>query len=96
MVVYFKFVDVDIYYIFFIFIRNRGGVSFRLGDGVIYSWLNCMFLFDIVGIGGDLYIWFLIGILFLVGFGLVVFGVVIGVIFFDMLELVFVCFIGYL
>ena len=35
------------------FIRNRGGVSLRPGDGVIHSWLNRMLLPDTVGTGGD-------------------------------------------
>lgn len=73
---------------------NCGGVLLCLGDGVIYFWLNCMLLLDIVGIGGDFYICFLIGIFFLVGFGLVVFVVVIGVMLLDMLEFVLVCFKG--
>lgn len=69
---------------------------FWLGDGIIYSWLNWMFLFDIVGIGGDSYICFFFGIFFLGGFGVVVFVVVIGVMLLDMLELVLVCFSGFL
>lgn len=73
---------------------NWGGVLLCLGDGIIYSWLNCMLLFDMVGIGGDFYICFFIGIFFFVGFGLVVFVVVIGVMLLDMLEFVLVCFIG--
>lgn len=94
ILVYLKFVDVQIYYILFDFIMNCGGVLLCLGDGVIYLWLNCMLLLDIVGIGGDLYICFLLGIFFLVGFGLVVFVVVIGVMLLDMFELVLVCFKG--
>ena len=35
------------------FIRNRGGVSLRPGDGIIHSWLNRMLLPDTVGTGGD-------------------------------------------
>lgn len=65
-----------------------------LGDGVIYIWLNCMGLFDILGIGGDSYICFFLGISFLVGSGLVVFVVVIGMMFLNMLEFVLVCFKG--
>jgi len=33
------------------FIRNRGGVSLRPGDGVIHSWLNRMLLPDTVRAG---------------------------------------------
>lgn len=76
------------------FISMCGGIVLCLGDGVIYLWLNCMLLFDIVGIGGDLYMCFLIGISFFVGLGLVVFVVVIGMMLLDMLELVLVCFKG--
>lgn len=94
IVVYLKLVDVNMYYMLLDFIMNCGGVLLCLGDGVIYFWLNCMLLLDIVGIGGDFYICFLIGIFFLVGFGLVVFVVVIGVMLFDMLEFVLVCFKG--
>lgn len=94
IVVYLKLVDVKIYYILLEFIFICGGILLCLGDGVIYSWFNCMLLFDIVGIGGDLYICFLVGILFLVGLGLVVFVVVIGVMLLDMFELVLVCFKG--
>jgi aconitate hydratase 2/2-methylisocitrate dehydratase len=35
------------------FIRTRGGVSLRPGDGIIHSWLNRMLLPDTVGTGGD-------------------------------------------
>lgn len=73
---------------------NRGGVSLRSGDGVIYFWLNRMLLSDIVGIGGDFYIRFSIGIFFSAGFGLVAFVVVIGVMSFDMSEFVLVRFKG--
>ena len=35
------------------FIRTRGGVSLRPGDGIIHSWLNRMLLPDTLGTGGD-------------------------------------------
>merc|ERR1719352_1827052 len=35
------------------FIRTRGGVSLRPGDGIIHSWLNRMLIPDTVGTGGD-------------------------------------------
>ena len=56
------------------FIRNRGGVSLRPGDGVIHSWLNRMLLPDTVGTGGDSHTRFPIGISFPAGSGLVAFG----------------------
>eukprot|EP00976_Prorocentrum_cordatum_P063466 1177096-Prorocentrum_minimum.AAC.2 len=56
------------------FIRNRGGVSLKPGDGVIHSWLNRMLLPDTVGTGGDSHTRFPIGISFPAGSGLVAFG----------------------
>lgn len=53
-----------------------------------------MLLLDIVGIGGDFYICFFLGIFFFAGFGLVVFVVVLGLMLLDMLELVLVRFWG--
>jgi aconitate hydratase 2/2-methylisocitrate dehydratase len=43
------------------FIRTRGGVSLRPGDGIIHSWLNRMLLPDTVGTGGDSHTRFPIG-----------------------------------
>jgi aconitate hydratase 2/2-methylisocitrate dehydratase len=43
------------------FIRNRGGVSLRPGDGIIHSWLNRMLLPDTLGTGGDSHTRFPIG-----------------------------------
>jgi aconitate hydratase 2/2-methylisocitrate dehydratase len=68
------------------FIRNRGGVSLRPGDGVIHSWLNRMLLPDTVGTGGDSHTRFPIGISFPAGSGLVAFGAATGVIPLDMPE----------
>ena len=43
------------------FIRNRGGVSLRPGDGIIHSWLNRMLLPDTVGTGGaSLYTYYIL------------------------------------
>jgi aconitate hydratase 2/2-methylisocitrate dehydratase len=56
------------------FIRNRGGVSLKPGDGIIHSWLNRMLLPDTVGTGGDSHTRFPIGISFPAGSGLVAFG----------------------
>jgi aconitate hydratase 2/2-methylisocitrate dehydratase len=53
------------------FIRTRGGVSLRPGDGIIHSWLNRMLLPDTVGTGGDSHTRFPIGISFPAGSGLV-------------------------
>ena len=76
------------------FIRNRGGVSLRPGDGVIHSWLNRMLLPDTVGTGGDSHTRFPIGISFPAGSGLVAFGAATGVIPLDMPESVLVRFTG--
>ena len=48
-----KPVDVHTHHTLPDFIRNRGGVSLRPGDGIIHSWLNRMLLPDRVGTGGD-------------------------------------------
>ncbi|HSC78734.1 MAG TPA: bifunctional aconitate hydratase 2/2-methylisocitrate dehydratase, partial [Chitinolyticbacter sp.] len=76
------------------FIRNRGGVSLRPGDGVIHSWLNRMLLPDTVGTGGDSHTRFPIGISFPAGSGLVAFGAATGVMPLDMPESVLVRFKG--
>jgi aconitate hydratase 2/2-methylisocitrate dehydratase len=76
------------------FIRNRGGVSLRPGDGVIHSWLNRMLLPDTVGTGGDSHTRFPIGISFPAGSGLVAFGAATGVIPLDMPESILVRFSG--
>lgn len=76
------------------FIRTRGGVSLKPGDGVIHSWLNRMLLPDTVGTGGDSHTRFPIGISFPAGSGLVAFGAATGVIPLDMPESVLVKFKG--
>ena len=76
------------------FIRNRGGVSLRPGDGIIHSWLNRMLLPDTVGTGGDSHTRFPIGISFPAGSGLVAFGAATGVMPLDMPESVLVRFKG--
>jgi aconitate hydratase 2/2-methylisocitrate dehydratase len=76
------------------FIRTRGGVSLKPGDGVIHSWLNRMLLPDTVGTGGDSHTRFPIGISFPAGSGLVAFGAATGVIPLDMPESVLVRFSG--
>ncbi len=76
------------------FIRNRGGVSLRPGDGVIHSWLNRMLLPDTVGTGGDSHTRFPIGISFPAGSGLVAFAAALGVMPLDMPESVLVRFKG--
>ena len=48
-----KPVDVEMQHTLPEFIRTRGGVSLRPGDGIIHSWLNRMLLPDTVGTGGD-------------------------------------------
>ncbi len=76
------------------FIRNRGGVSLRPGDGIIHSWLNRMLLPDTVGTGGDSHTRFPIGISFPGGSGLVAFAAATGVMPLDMPESVLVRFRG--
>ncbi|MEO5377828.1 MAG: bifunctional aconitate hydratase 2/2-methylisocitrate dehydratase [Magnetococcus sp. DMHC-6] len=56
------------------FFVDRSGVSLRVGDGVIHSWLNRFCLPDTVGTGGDSHTRFPIGISFPAGSGLVAFA----------------------
>ena len=74
------------------FIKNRGGVSLRPGDGIIHSWLNRMLLPDQVGTGGDSHTRFPLGISFPAGSGLVAFAAALGVMPLDMPESVLVKF----
>jgi aconitate hydratase 2/2-methylisocitrate dehydratase len=76
------------------FIRTRGGVSLRPGDGIIHSWLNRMLLPDTVGTGGDSHTRFPIGISFPAGSGLVAFAGATGIMPLDMPESVLVKFKG--
>ena len=76
------------------FIRTRGGVSLRPGDGIIHSWLNRMLLPDTVGTGGDSHTRFPVGISFPAGSGLVAFAAATGVMPLDMPESVLVKFTG--
>lgn len=76
------------------FIRTRGGVSLRPGDGIIHSWLNRMLLPDTCGTGGDSHTRFPIGISFPAGSGLVAFAAATGVMPLDMPESVLVRFKG--
>lgn len=76
------------------FIRTRGGVSLRPGDGIIHSWLNRMLLPDTVGTGGDSHTRFPIGVSFPAGSGLVAFAGATGIMPLDMPESVLVRFSG--
>jgi aconitate hydratase 2/2-methylisocitrate dehydratase len=76
------------------FIRTRGGVSLKPGDGIIHSWLNRMLLPDTVGTGGDSHTRFPIGISFPAGSGLVAFAAATGIMPLDMPESVLVRFTG--
>lgn len=76
------------------FIKTRGGVSLRPGDGIIHSWLNRMLLPDTVGTGGDSHTRFPMGISFPAGSGLVAFAAATGVMPLDMPESVLVRFKG--
>ena len=73
-----KPVDIDTQHTLPDFIKNRGGVSLRPGDGIIHSWLNRMLLPDTVGTGGDSHTRFPMGISFPAGSGLVAFAAATG------------------
>ena len=89
-----KPVDVEMQHTLPDFIRTRGGVSLRPGDGIIHSWLNRMLLPDTVGPGGDSHTRFPMGISFPAGSGLVAFAAATGVMPLDMPESVLVRFKG--
>ncbi len=89
-----KPVDIETQHTLPDFIRTRGGVSLRPGDGIIHSWLNRMLLPDQVGTGGDSHTRFPLGISFPAGSGLVAFGAALGVMPLDMPESVLVRFKG--
>lgn len=89
-----KPVDVETHHTLPDFIRTRGGVALRPGDGIIHSWLNRMLLPDTVGTGGDSHTRFPIGISFPAGSGLVAFAAATGVMPLDMPESVLVRFKG--
>ena len=89
-----KPVDIDTQHTLPDFIRNRGGVSLKPGDGIIHSWLNRMLLPDMVGTGGDSHTRFPLGISFPAGSGLVAFAAATGVMPLDMPESVLVRFKG--
>lgn len=89
-----KPVDVNTHHTLPDFIKNRGGVSLRPGDGVIHSWLNRMLLPDTVGTGGDSHTRFPLGISFPAGSGLVAFAAATGVMPLDMPESILVRFKG--
>lgn len=76
------------------FIRDRGGVSLRPGDGIIHSWLNRMLLPDTVGTGGDSHTRFPIGISFPAGSGAVAFAAATGIMPLDLPESILVRFSG--
>jgi len=89
-----KPVDVETQHTLPDFIKTRGGVSLKPGDGIIHSWLNRMLIPDTVGTGGDSHTRFPIGISFPAGSGLVAFAATLGVMPLDMPESVLVRFKG--
>ena len=91
-----KPVDIKLQHTLPEFMRSRGGVALRPGDGIIHSWLNRMLLPDGVGTGGDSHTRFPIGISFPAGSGLVAFAAALGVMPLDMPESVLVRFSGQL
>jgi aconitate hydratase 2 / 2-methylisocitrate dehydratase len=76
------------------FMRQRGAVVLRPGDGIIHSWLNRMLLPDQVGTGSDSHTRFPLGISFPAGSGLVAFAAALGLMPVDMPESVLVRFSG--
>jgi len=86
--------DVKLHHTLPAFITSRSGVSLKVGDGVIHSWLNRMVLPDTVGTGGDSHTRFPIGISFPAGSGLVAFAAVTGSMPLNMPESVLVRFKG--
>lgn len=76
------------------FMKVRGGIALRPGDGIIHTWLNRMVLPDTVGTGGDSHTRFPVGISFPAGSGLVAFAAAIGCMPLDMPESVLVRFSG--
>ena len=86
--------DVELQHTLPDFMRNRGGVSLKAGDGIVHSWLNRMTLPDTVGTGGDSHTRFPIGISFPAGSGLVAFAGVTGSMPLNMPESVLVRFKG--
>ena len=86
--------DVKLHHSLPAFITSRSGVSLKVGDGVIHSWLNRMVLPDTVGTGGDSHTRFPIGISFPAGSGLVAFAAVTGSMPLNMPESVLVRFKG--
>lgn len=89
-----KPVDVNTHHTLPDFMRNRGGVSLKVGDGVIHSWMNRMLMPDTVGTGGDSHTRFPLGISFPAGSGLVAFAAATGVMPLDMPESVLIKFSG--
>ncbi|MCR5085480.1 MAG: bifunctional aconitate hydratase 2/2-methylisocitrate dehydratase [Succinivibrionaceae bacterium] len=76
------------------FMRERGGVALRPGDGVIHSWLNRMCLPDTLGTGGDSHTRMPLGISFAAGSGLVAFAAATGTMPLTVPESVLVRFTG--
>ncbi|HBM3228478.1 TPA: bifunctional aconitate hydratase 2/2-methylisocitrate dehydratase [Klebsiella oxytoca] len=89
-----KQIDVQTHQTLADFMRERGGISLRPGDGVIHSWLNRMVLPDTVGTGGDSHTRFPIGLSLPAGSGLVAFAAATGIMPLDMPESVRVRFHG--
>lgn len=89
-----KPIDVEMQHTLPDFIKTRGGVALKPGDGIIHSWLNRMLLPDTVGTGGDSHTRFPMGISFPAGSGLVAFAAATGVMPLDMPESILVRFKG--
>jgi aconitate hydratase 2/2-methylisocitrate dehydratase len=89
-----KPVDIETQRTLPVFMRERGAVVLRPGDGIIHSWLNRMLLPDQVGTGSDSHTRFPLGVSFPAGSGLVAFAAALGSMPLDMPESVLVRFGG--
>lgn len=77
-----------------VFMRDRGAVVLRPGDGIIHSWLNRLLLPDTVGTGADSHTRFPLGLSFPAGSGMVAFAAATGFMPLEMPESVLVRFKG--
>ncbi len=76
------------------FMRERGGVALKPGDGIIHSWINRLILPDRVGTGGDSHTRFPLGVSFPAGSGLIALAAAMGFLPVEMPESVLVEFSG--
>lgn len=89
-----KLADVKMHRSLAEFIRERGGVALKPGDGIIHSWINRFLVPDAMGTAGDSHTRFPLGLSFPAGSGLVAFAGALGFMPLDMPESVLVTFKG--